>query len=84
MSCKRLKISKFISFLNNQDTNLCVDCERAFQMIVDGNCKTPIACEVRILDEDIYFRGLVSMPDGSVVFKVVRGGLIKDAKKNWT
>ena len=32
--------------LNDEDTKICVDCERAFLAALDGNCRTPIAAQV--------------------------------------
>jgi hydroxymethylbilane synthase len=56
-----------------------VDCERAFLEALDGNCKTPIAGQARILDGKIVFRGLIAMPDGSVKYETTAEGAIEDA-----
>ena len=37
------KILRFLDALNDPDTKVAVDCERAFLAALDGNCRTPIA-----------------------------------------
>ncbi len=69
----------YIKGLNHEDTFAAVTCERAFLEALDGNCKTPIAGQARIVDGKINFRGLISMPDGSVTFKTESVGEIADA-----
>jgi porphobilinogen deaminase len=70
---------KYIVGLNHAHTKACVDCERAFLEALDGNCKTPIAGQARIVDGKIKFRGLIAMPDGSVTYKTESEGEIADA-----
>lgn len=72
---------KYIEALNHQDTLSCVECERAFLEALDGNCKTPIAGQARIVDGKLVFRGLIAMPDGSLVYKTESEGEIADAKE---
>jgi len=72
---------KYINALNDMDTHVCVNCERAFLEALDGNCKTPIAGQARIIDGKIKFRGLIAMPDGSQKFTIESEGEIEDAVK---
>jgi len=71
---------KYIEALNHPETKACVDCERAFLEALDGNCKTPIAGQARIVDGMIKFRGLIAMPDGSLKYETESEGKIEDAK----
>jgi len=72
---------KYINALNHMDTHVCVNCERAFLEALDGNCKTPIAGQAKIIDGKIKFRGLIAMPDGSEKFTCEYEGEIADAVK---
>jgi hydroxymethylbilane synthase len=65
--------------LNDPDTHACVNCERAFLEALDGNCKTPIAGQARIIDGKIKFRGLIAMPDGSLKYETEAEGDVDDA-----
>jgi len=69
----------YLDYLNHQPTKTCVDCERSFLAALDGNCKTPIAGQARIVDGELLFSGLIAMPDGSQKFTVERSGKIEDA-----
>lgn len=75
------RAKKYIDALNHKETKVCVDCERAFLEALDGNCKTPIAGQARIVDGKVHFRGLIAMPDGSQKFETEASGEIEDAKK---
>jgi len=70
---------KILSKLNHPDTFNCVNCEREFLRVLDGNCRTPIAGQAKIIDGKIHFRGMISMPDGSRMIKVERIGEVNDA-----
>lgn len=72
---------KLLAALNHPETKACVDCERAFLEALDGNCKTPIAGQARIVDDKILFRGLIAMPDGTSKFETSTEGPVADAKK---
>jgi hydroxymethylbilane synthase len=70
---------KYLAALNHEDTKSCIDCERSFLEALDGNCKTPIAGQARIVDGKIFFRGLIAMPDGSEKFETSSEGPVADA-----
>ena len=65
--------------LNHPDTFNCVNCEREFLRVLDGNCRTPIAGQAKIIDGKLHFRGMISMPDGTRMIKVARVGEVSDA-----
>jgi len=70
---------RYIDALNCRDTHVCVNCERAFLAALDGNCKTPIAGQAKIVEGKITFRGLIAMPDGSLRYETEATGEIADA-----
>mmetsp|Transcript_6576 Transcript_6576/g.9124 ORF Transcript_6576/g.9124 Transcript_6576/m.9124 type:complete len:400 (-) Transcript_6576:448-1647(-) len=70
---------KYLDALNHPETKTCVDCERAFLAALDGNCRTPIAGQAKIVDGKLHFRGLIARPDGTDLFEVVREGSPADA-----
>lgn len=74
---------KYIEALNHPETKTCVDCERAFLEALDGNCKTPIAGQARLVEDGtkLVLRGLIAMPDGSQIFRTEVEGDPADAYK---
>jgi hydroxymethylbilane synthase len=70
---------KYLAALNHHETKQAVDCERAFLAELDGNCRTPIAGQAKIVDGKMHFRGLISKPDGKEMISVTRIGSPEDA-----
>jgi hydroxymethylbilane synthase len=50
--------------LDNPPSRLCVSCERAFQLGLEGSCRSPIAGLAEIVGETLRFHGEVIAPDG--------------------
>jgi len=75
------RVMRYLDALNDPDTKIAVDCERAFLAALDGNCRTPIAGQAKIVDGKLEFRGLLSKPDGSQMFETTRSGSPEDAEK---
>jgi hydroxymethylbilane synthase len=73
------KMSRYIGALNDADTKTAVDCERAFLAALDGNCRTPIAGQAKLIDGEVVFKGLIAKPDGSIIFRTERKGSPADA-----
>lgn len=73
------RILKYLDVLNHPATKVAVDCERAFLASLDGNCRTPIAGQAKIVDGKLHFKGLISKPDGSDMIRVEKSGNPSDA-----
>lgn len=73
------RVLHYLAALNHEETKIAVDCERAFLARLDGNCRTPIAGQARVIDGQVHFRGMIAMPDGTDMIKVERVGKIEDA-----
>jgi len=78
------KMSRYIGALNDAPTKTAVDCERAFLAALDGNCRTPIAGQAKIVDGKLVFEGLIAKVDGTVVMRASRTGELADAVKMGT
>lgn len=74
------KALAYLAALNHANTKTAVDCERAFLKTLDGNCRTPIAGQAKIVDGKLHFRGLISKPDGTDMIAVSRVGEISEAE----
>ncbi len=53
------------TLLNDRDSEVALACERAFQLALDGSCRTPIAGLATFSSDYLVFRGEVLAPDGS-------------------
>jgi hydroxymethylbilane synthase len=56
-------------------------CERAFLLVLDGSCKTPIAGHARREGGQLRFRGAVYRADGSEAFETTASGDPADAAR---
>jgi hydroxymethylbilane synthase len=70
----------YLKSLSHEPTRQAVTCERAFLAALDGNCKTPIAGQAKIVDGQLKFTGLVSSPDGQQNFRIERSGAPEDGE----
>jgi hydroxymethylbilane synthase len=70
---------KYLAALNHVATKTAVDCERSFLAELDGNCRTPIAGQAKIVNGELVFEGIISKPDGTDMIRVSRRGSPSDA-----
>lgn len=68
--------------LEDRDTRVCVQAERAFLRTLDGGCQVPIAGHARMLDEEnLILEGLIAEADGSAILRSqIQGDAIDAAK----
>merc|ERR1719379_3349417 len=78
------KILRYLDALNHPETKTAVDCERAFLSALDGNCRTPIAGQAKLVDGKLHFEGLIAKVDGTTVLRTSRTGDPADAVKMGT
>ena len=72
------EVHDLIAALNDRETSLCVETERAFSRRLYGGCQLPIAGQAAIKGSDINMVGLVAKIDGSEVIKSeLSGGIEK-------
>lgn len=70
---------EILSAINDRDTFIAVEAERAFLSQLDGSCRTPIAALARIDGDTISFKGVILTPDGARIYETERKGDVKDA-----
>jgi hydroxymethylbilane synthase len=56
---------EIVTQLNHKDTEIALDCERAFQSALGGSCRSPMAGLAMVEAGVLSFRGEVIAPDGS-------------------
>ncbi|MDU5782735.1 MAG: hydroxymethylbilane synthase [Pantoea sp.] len=60
--------------LNHDDTAVCVKAERAMNTRLEGGCQVPIGSFALLEGDQLWLRGLVGAPDGSVMVRGERRG----------
>ena len=63
------ELHQLLQCLNDPQTALLVSAERALNRHLNGGCQVPIACYAVLEDEQIWLRGLVGQPDGTVLLR---------------
>lgn len=70
-------VHELIAPLNDRETSLCVETERAFSRRLFGGCQLPIAGQASIKGNNINLVGLVARLDGSEVIKSELNGDVR-------
>ena len=73
------KTAALLAPVNHEETQICVNAERAFLHVLDGSCRTPIGGLAQISGDHLSFRGMILAPDGSVCHETSREGPVSEA-----
>ena len=68
------EINQMLQALNDKTTGLCVTAERAMNTRLNGGCQVPIAGFAVLENGQVFMRGLVGSPDGSVLYRAEKTG----------
>ncbi|MDV7212212.1 hydroxymethylbilane synthase [Azotobacter beijerinckii] len=63
------EIQALLAPLNHEPTALRVGAERALNRRLNGGCQVPIACYAELEGDQLWLRGLVGQPDGSLLLR---------------
>ena len=72
-------VKQLLAPLADADTTLRVQAERAMNEKLNGGCQVPIAGYAVLEGDQLYLRGLVGEPDGSIVLRAEIRGAATDA-----
>lgn len=64
VSNEDFKYSEIVSVLNDDNTRICVDIERAFLRTLDAGCSSPVGALAEVKDGTLFFKGAVLSVDG--------------------
>lgn len=73
------EINELLSILHDWETGLCVTAERAMNARLNGGCQVPIAGFAQRRGNQLFMRGLVGNPDGSVLYRTEDTGNLDQA-----
>ena len=72
-------VKKLLAPLAHEETTQRIAAERAMNKALNGGCQVPIAGYAILKDGQIYMRGLVGEPDGSLILRSEIRGSVDDA-----
>lgn len=72
------RVLGFLAALDDPDTRLRVEAERALLQVLDGSCRTPIAALAELDGGTLRLRGAIARPDGSDLMEIERRGSSSD------
>lgn len=71
-------VIELISFLNHDETRLCIRGERAFLKRLEGGCQVPIGAYAIIIDDNLEIEGFVASVDGRRMVRDRKIGTIEN------
>lgn len=74
------RIHGLLASLDEPQTRIRVAAERAMNQRLHGGCQVPIAGYAELTDGELWLRGLVGRPDGTVVYRAEARGPASDAE----
>jgi hydroxymethylbilane synthase len=75
-----IETNELLRALHDDDTGFCVRAERAMNARLNGGCQVPIAGFAELKNNQLFMRGLVGSPNGSVLYRSERSAIIDEAE----
>ncbi|MGE8360671.1 hydroxymethylbilane synthase [Pseudomonas sp.] len=75
------EIHALLAPLHHRETALRVTAERAMNKHLNGGCQVPIACYAVLEGEQLWLRGLVGQPDGSLLLNADNRAPVAEAEQ---
>lgn len=76
-----MQINQLLAPLHDFDSTVRVRAERAMNARLNGGCQVPIAGFAELQNGQIFMRGLVGKPDGSIIYRAEKTGTIEQAEE---
>lgn len=65
--------------LNDQETMIAIQAERAFMKMLDGDCRAPIAAYAEVHGQNLKITGMIASPDGRELIRDRMEGNIRES-----
>ncbi|WP_202112990.1 hydroxymethylbilane synthase [Gilliamella sp. Lep-s21] len=75
------KILEILSVLDDKDSRICIQAERAMNKALQGGCQVPIACYSQLCNDILTLQGFVGRVDGMQIIKAQLQGPASQAKQ---
>ncbi len=73
------KMRRLLDPLNDQETMIAVQAERAFLKALEGDCRAPIAAFAEVHGQNLKITGMIASPDGRELIRDRMEGNIREA-----
>ncbi len=74
-------VMRWITGLDDEDTHIALDAERAFLQVLGGGCQVPIGAYATLDGKMLTLKALVGSPDGKQILKSEKNGSLQNAKE---
>jgi hydroxymethylbilane synthase len=75
------QILDILSVLDDKNSHICIQAERAMNKTLQGGCQVPIACYSQLNNNTLLLEGLVGCIDGSNIIKASLTGSLTEAER---
>jgi len=75
-----VEINQLLAPLQDVESTIRLSAERAMNARLNGGCQVPIAGFAELQGEQLFMRGLVGKPDGSIIYRAEKTGPIEEAE----
>ncbi|OCG41521.1 hydroxymethylbilane synthase [Gilliamella sp. Fer2-1] len=75
------QILDILSVLDDKNSHICIQAERAMNKALQGGCQVPIACYSQLNNNTLLLEGLVGCIDGSNIIKASLTGSLTEAER---
>lgn len=72
---------EILSVLDDKNSRICIEAERAMNKALQGGCQVPIACYSQLNNDILLLQGLVGSIDGSKIIQATVEGSISEPEK---
>ena len=76
-----VEINTYLQVLHDDETGIRLRAERAMNARLNGGCQVPVAGFAEIRNGQLYMRGLVGSPDGTILYRAEQSGELENAEQ---
>lgn len=76
-----VEVREMLEFLNDRDTKITTDAERAFLGLIEGGCQVPIGVHATVKGENIEVEAVIANLNGTVVLRETSVGKVSEGVK---
>ncbi|MCF7971063.1 MAG: hydroxymethylbilane synthase [Methylococcaceae bacterium] len=75
-----IEVNQLLAVLQDADSCITVGAERAMNNRLNGGCQVPIAGFAELQGDQLFMRGLVGRPDGTLIYRAEKTGPASEAQ----